>query len=451
MTIRTMRSVASVTTMLVLCAAATAGPPANDDCANAEPISGIGLFPFDNGVATMDGPSDPLCLNSGIDLIDSDVWFCWTSPCDANVVIDTCDVDGIDTKIAAYEGCGCGDQLGSILACNDDTCMSQSSIEFAAVAGAQYLIRVGTFIGSPGGAGELQIAVVDCPVGACCTVDGDCVSDVFEQPCVAAGGVFQGAGSECVEGSYQPLEACEGEFEDISATGTVALLASTGDDNGDIVPIGFTFNYFGDDHDMAGVSSNGYLTFNLTVLGDLFNSALPDPTVPNDMIAVCWDDWAPNMTGTVYYETRGVAPNRRFIVHWEAIENFGGAAGELGTFQVILHEGTNCFDLRYGTTFIDSPTIGFENQDGTIGECIDPATIVSGLCLQTCQELEDLIDCGGGCDGDTNSSGVVDTNDLVNVILDWGTDGAKNNGDVDGNGIVNSDDLVAVVLAWGPC
>jgi hypothetical protein len=56
-----------------------------------------------------------------------------------------------------------------------------------------------------------------------------------------------------------------------------------------------------------------------------------------------------------------------------------------------------------------------------------------------------------GCPEDTNLDGQIDADDLVNVILDWGTDGSANNTDVDGNGVVNTDDLVTVILAWGPC
>ncbi|MHC5004494.1 MAG: hypothetical protein ACYTJ0_15380, partial [Planctomycetota bacterium] len=55
------------------------------------------------------------------------------------------------------------------------------------------------------------------------------------------------------------------------------------------------------------------------------------------------------------------------------------------------------------------------------------------------------------CPGDTDGNGAVDVDDLVGVILDWGTDGATNGTDIDGSGLVDVDDLVAVILAWGPC
>lgn len=55
------------------------------------------------------------------------------------------------------------------------------------------------------------------------------------------------------------------------------------------------------------------------------------------------------------------------------------------------------------------------------------------------------------CDGDTNGDATVDVDDLLNVILDWGTDGSENGGDVTGNGDVDVDDLVAVIMTWGIC
>jgi hypothetical protein len=45
----------------------------------------------------------------------------------------------------------------------------------------------------------------------------------------------------------------------------------------------------------------------------------------------------------------------------------------------------------------------------------------------------------------------VTADDLVNVILDWGTAGTEHGGDVDDDGLVGADDLLEVILAWGPC
>ena len=53
------------------------------------------------------------------------------------------------------------------------------------------------------------------------------------------------------------------------------------------------------------------------------------------------------------------------------------------------------------------------------------------------------------CLGDTDGNGVVNIDDIVNVILDFGTNGLGNGGDVDGSGVVDIDDVVIVVLNLG--
>jgi hypothetical protein len=65
---------------------------------------------------------------------------------------------------------------------------------------------------------------------------------------------------------------------------------------------------------------------------------------------------------------------------------------------------------------------------------------------------------GGPCPGDTDDDGIVDVNDLLNVILDWATDGSANGGDVTGllpgsspDGNVDVNDLLAVIMGWGAC
>ncbi len=52
---------------------------------------------------------------------------------------------------------------------------------------------------------------------------------------------------------------------------------------------------------------------------------------------------------------------------------------------------------------------------------------------------------------DTNGDGVTDVQDMVNVLLDWGTDGSDHGGDVTGDGMVDVQDLVEVILEWGDC
>jgi hypothetical protein len=53
------------------------------------------------------------------------------------------------------------------------------------------------------------------------------------------------------------------------------------------------------------------------------------------------------------------------------------------------------------------------------------------------------------CRADTNRNGSVDVEDLVNVILAWGTDDLS--ADTNADGIVDVADLISVILNWGPC
>jgi hypothetical protein len=54
--------------------------------------------------------------------------------------------------------------------------------------------------------------------------------------------------------------------------------------------------------------------------------------------------------------------------------------------------------------------------------------------------------------GDTNNDGVTNSDDLVNVILQWGMCPAAPTfcaADLNGDGAVDADDMIAVILGWG--
>lgn len=141
-------------------------PPANDDCANATAISGVGTFTYDNTAATTDGPGHNECLSSGQTGIDRDLWWCWTAPASGDFQVATCSLTTTDSKLAVYDGCGC--PVASPIVCNDDSCGLQSAATFTAVAGNQYLIRVGVFPGAAGGSGGFSIVGFAVPSNDLC-------------------------------------------------------------------------------------------------------------------------------------------------------------------------------------------------------------------------------------------------------------------------------------------
>jgi hypothetical protein len=190
-------------------------------------------------------------------------------------------------------------------------------------------------------------------------------------------------GDAVIAGNGAPysVQPCGNGFVDISGSGTLLPNASNSDDNGDVFPIGFTFNYFGDDHTMIGADSNGYLTFG-GILSDFTNDPIPSPNDPDNLIAPYWDDWNPAAVGEVYRQLSGSAPNRVLIVQWNNVRHFNSAS-ILATFEALLFEGSNCIEFRYGSPLgVHSPSVGIENQNGTVGIMVP--TPSAGFCVRFC-------------------------------------------------------------------
>jgi hypothetical protein len=150
--------------------------PANDLCADALPIT-EGVTHFCTVGADTAGPAYTSlsgCIEFGYDSMASDIWYVYTAPDFGTLTVSTCGV-GWDTRLAAYsnvlsEVAGCptgGFDFNVIEACNDDApgCNGGSSITFDVVAGKQYKIRVGGYIGWSG-EGDLHIDFD--PVGSTC-------------------------------------------------------------------------------------------------------------------------------------------------------------------------------------------------------------------------------------------------------------------------------------------
>jgi len=144
-------------TLLVPCAPAFA--QGADLCASAQAIAGSGVFAFDNSAATTDGVPDALCNFFAQTDITSDVWFAWTATATGSFTITTCGATTVDSKIAVLSG-SCG---GTVLACNDDACALQTSLNVSATNGNVYYLRVGCYPGALGGTGNVSISLVPPP------------------------------------------------------------------------------------------------------------------------------------------------------------------------------------------------------------------------------------------------------------------------------------------------
>ncbi len=130
-----------------------------DLCASAQVISGTGTFAFDTTAATTDGVPDASCLFFGQNDIANDVWFSWTAPSTGVFTISTCGATTMDSKIA-FLGGTCA---GPVLACIDDACGLQTTLDISAVAATTYVIRLGNYPGQVAGTGNLSIQPVGTP------------------------------------------------------------------------------------------------------------------------------------------------------------------------------------------------------------------------------------------------------------------------------------------------
>ncbi|MBL1213511.1 MAG: T9SS type A sorting domain-containing protein [Ignavibacteriae bacterium] len=162
---------------------------------------------------------------------------------------------------------------------------------------------------------------------------------------------------------------------DISTTGT-SILAGLSDDN--IVgpyDIGFAFNYFGTDYTQFWVSSNGWISFddNAASTGSQqrVNITMPDATLPNNIIALFWDDMNPADADVLNKECiYGYDADSNLVVSMINYPEFGADVDGWVTAQIILKRNGN-IKLQYAnhgaSIDLDGSTVGIENSDGTLG------------------------------------------------------------------------------------
>jgi hypothetical protein len=153
--------------------------------------------------------------------------------------------------------------------------------------------------------------------------------------------------------------------DDILATGTPTLLT---DDSNLVVPIGFTFPFYGVGYANVNVQSNGALNFGTNTYMTYLNTCLPTNTTPNtNNLYVFWDDLNPGAAGPseVYYQTLGPVGNRRFVVQWETA-HFGGDTNDLIRVQAMLDEATGQINVCYPDT-LSAANLGNNGAEATSG------------------------------------------------------------------------------------
>jgi hypothetical protein len=161
-------------------------------------------------------------------------------------------------------------------------------------------------------------------------------------------------------------------FIDISGSGTPLGLL---DDASADVPVPFSFNFYGTATNVLSISNNGGINIGTpgSTLG-FINYGLPmlfSNSTP--VMLPLWDDFG-STTGNVYYDMRGTAPNRQFIVEWfdrvhdPVSQNTDGA-----TFEVIINEADGSFSYEYNDV-----EFSCNNSSGAV-DCSDGSSATIGI------------------------------------------------------------------------
>jgi len=136
------------------------------------------------------------------------------------------------------------------------------------------------------------------------------------------------------------------------------------------IPIGFGFNFFGTIYNTVSIGTNGTVFMgNTGNVGDFTFTTLPSTTEPFNMIAVLAMDNNPNAPngGTIQYWTEGTSPNRKFVVNYDDIKEFGDE--RFSSAQAIFYETTGIVEVHveYSTNIDRNKLVGINNGDGTQG------------------------------------------------------------------------------------
>jgi hypothetical protein len=153
-----------------------------------------------------------------------------------------------------------------------------------------------------------------------------------------------------IKGNSQAYSFAQVPFSPRLLTGTLIPLVD--DAVSGVVPIGFTFCFWGNEYSQAYVGSNGWVGFTAGQPIAFTPFAIPttNPFIPRNCIMGAFHDMNPGIAGApptptqyVYYRTEGIAPFRRFVVSWANVPMYQCIALRAQQ-QIVLHETSNVIE-----------------------------------------------------------------------------------------------------------
>lgn len=136
------------------------------------------------------------------------------------------------------------------------------------------------------------------------------------------------------------------------------------DDYATGIPLGFTFNYYGEAFSSIAVCSNGWLSFNGPDSWFPWGVPVEDYYYLGPIAPFAADLYPPD-ADYVRYQTFGVAPHRQFVIEYNDIPDYGGGSNK--TFEVVLSEGANAIRFQYLVAPNQPYAFGIESPDELMG------------------------------------------------------------------------------------
>ncbi len=156
----------------------------------------------------------------------------------------------------------------------------------------------------------------------------------------------------------------------ISYTGTDIVDSMENNNVAGPFDLGFSFPYYGNSYNQFHVGSNGIIGFSNDGLESSLGTPLPNPAIPNNILAWFWDDLDPtnlNNPGThVYIGVSGA----NYVIQFVNYPQFGALVDEVITAEVILYPNGDILYqyLSVGVGFdLADCAIGIENSGGNSG------------------------------------------------------------------------------------
>ncbi len=158
------------------------------------------------------------------------------------------------------------------------------------------------------------------------------------------------------------------------------------------VPLGFSFEFYGNTYTTVTLADNGLLGFGTIAGSDWSNDPIPSTFTPNDFVAPYWGDLNTSIIpGSIRYLTSGPIGDQVFTVQWQSVAQYGGSpTGSRmdATWAVRLYEATGEVHIYYGGMLNigfaangNIASIGIENSTGLSGMTVGrnaAGTVLSG-------------------------------------------------------------------------